>query len=246
MSSPPDLEDLSPAELKTLVIALLTRVNELERTVAAQRDEIARLKKVPGRPRIKPSGMEDATQPKPSSGAGKPRRGGGKKTAQRVIHEDRVIKAAVPNGSRFKGYADFVVQDLVLCPRVVRYRRERWLTPDGKTITAPLPPGVSGHFGADLRRFVLTQHHQGQVTGAIEAQVTSRPDATIAELRAWLAETHQVSASTGLMWKTLAALDLTLKKVAPRCRAGPSGRCQSTHRMACQAADFEPGQAGLY
>src|ERR1700684_3657333 len=42
--------------------------------------------------------------------------------------------------------------------------------------------------------------------GAIEAQVTSRPDATIAELRAWLAETHQVSASTGLMWKTLAAL----------------------------------------
>jgi hypothetical protein len=164
MSSPPDLEDLSPAELKTLVIALLTRVNELERTVAAQRDEIARLKKVPGRPRIKPSGMEDATQPKPSSGAGKPRRGGGKKTAQRVIHEDRVIKAAVPNGSRFKGYADFVVQDLVLCPRVVRYRRERWLTPDGKTITAPLPPGVSGHFGAELRRFVLTQHHQGQVT----------------------------------------------------------------------------------
>jgi transposase len=82
--------------------------------------------------------------------------------------------------------------------------------------------------------------------GAIEAQVASRPDATIAELRAWLAETHQVSASTGLMWKTLAALDLTLKKVAPRCRAGPSGRCQSTHRMACQAADFEPGQAGLY
>ena len=48
--------------------------------------------------------------------------------------------------------------------------------------------------------------------GAIEAQVTSHPDATIAELRAWLAETHKVSASTGLMWKTLAALDLTVKK----------------------------------
>jgi transposase len=48
--------------------------------------------------------------------------------------------------------------------------------------------------------------------GAIQAQVASRPDATIAELRAWLSETHKVSASTGLMWKTLAALDLTLKK----------------------------------
>jgi transposase len=47
---------------------------------------------------------------------------------------------------------------------------------------------------------------------AILAQVTSRPDATIAELRAWLLETHKVSASTGLMNKTLAALDLTFKK----------------------------------
>jgi len=47
---------------------------------------------------------------------------------------------------------------------------------------------------------------------AVLAQVTSRPDATIAELRAWLLETHEVSASTGLMNKTLAALDLTFKK----------------------------------
>lgn len=49
-------------------------------------------------------------------------------------------------------------------PLVVRYRRERWLTPDGRTITAPMPAGVSGHFGAELRRFVLVQRHQGQVT----------------------------------------------------------------------------------
>jgi transposase len=47
---------------------------------------------------------------------------------------------------------------------------------------------------------------------AIEAQVASRPDATIAELRAWLLETHEVSASTGLINKTLAALGLTFKK----------------------------------
>jgi transposase len=47
---------------------------------------------------------------------------------------------------------------------------------------------------------------------AIEAQVSRRPDATIAELCAWLLETHKVSASTGLMNKTLAALELTFKK----------------------------------
>ena len=47
---------------------------------------------------------------------------------------------------------------------------------------------------------------------AIQAQVAARPDATIAELRAWLSKTDQTSASTGLMCKTLAALDLTYKK----------------------------------
>jgi hypothetical protein len=159
-----DLDALSSGELKALVLALLARVNELERIVVAQRDEIGRLKGLPGRPTIKPSGMEKATQPKPPAGKGKRRRGGGKKTARRTIHEDRVVKASVPTGSRFKGYEDFVVQDLVFRPLVVRYRRERWLTPDGQTITAPLPAGVGGHFGAELRRFVLAQHHQGQVT----------------------------------------------------------------------------------
>jgi len=114
------------------VIALLGRVTELERTVATQRDEIARLKGVPGRPTLKPSGMEKATQPTSASGKGKHGQSG-KKTARRVIHEDRVIKAALPTGSRFKGYEDFVVQDLVLRPHVVRYRRERWLAPDGRS-----------------------------------------------------------------------------------------------------------------
>jgi hypothetical protein len=64
----------------------------------------------------------------------------------------------------------YLVQDLVLSARVVRYRRERWLTPAGETIMAPLPGGVRGHFGPELRRFVLMQHHQGQVT--VERLVT--------------------------------------------------------------------------
>ena len=148
MLPPAELDGLSPGELKALVIRLLGEVAELRRTVASLRDEIARLKGLSQRPTIEPSGMET----------------GSKKTAQRVIDEDRITKTPAPAGSRFKGYENFVVQDLVLRPHVLRYRRERWLTPDGRTITAPLPPGVSGHFGAQLRRFVLAQHHQCQVT----------------------------------------------------------------------------------
>jgi len=52
----------------------------------------------------------------------------------------------------------------VLRPHVVRLRRERWLAPDGRTVTAPLPAGVVGHFGPELRRFVPAQYHQGRVT----------------------------------------------------------------------------------
>ena len=160
--APTDIDGLSLAALKALVLQLLNRVAEQDRLIAELRDENARLKGLNGRPRIKPSGMEPASEPKPPSKRGKRRRRG--KITPRVAIEDRVIRAQVPPGSRFKGYESYVVQDVVLRAEAVRYRRERWITPDGTTILAALPPGVVGHFGPELRRFVLAQHHQGQVT----------------------------------------------------------------------------------
>ena len=58
-------------------------------------------------------------------------------------------------------------------------------------------------------------HVPRKLTGqfdAIRAQVATHPDATLKDLRAWLRETHQVTASMTLMWETLAHLKLTLKK----------------------------------
>ena len=75
MPLPKDIDGLSPAELKSLVLRLLEKVAELERTVAAQRDEIARLKGGPPRPNITPSGMEQASNPKPPGSSNKRRRG---------------------------------------------------------------------------------------------------------------------------------------------------------------------------
>ena len=47
---------------------------------------------------------------------------------------------------------------------------------------------------------------------AIQVEVRARPDATLAELRRWLAQTHRLTASVGLMHGTLRKLGLTLKK----------------------------------
>jgi hypothetical protein len=162
VSPPENLDGLTTAQLKELMILLLDKVAALEQIVVEQRAEIARLKGLKGPPDIKPSGMDKCTEPaKPGWQKSRPRRG---KVRPRVSIEDRVLKAAAPVGSRFKGYEPYLVQELVLSVRAIRYLRERWVTADGRTIVAALPEGTRGHFGPDLRRFVLMQYHQGQTT----------------------------------------------------------------------------------
>src|ERR671939_115061 len=166
MSSPPlpDPDALSADGLKRLVARLLARVAALEEENRRLREENARLKDLPKRPKLASGGMDRATEP--AGRAETRRRGrrdrGGKRTPPAT--EERVLTVAAPPGSRRKGYQPYTVQDLVLAPRVIRYRRERWVTPDGRELVAPLPPEVAGHFGPGIVRFALMQHVQGQVT----------------------------------------------------------------------------------
>ncbi len=176
------LERMTPAELIGLVRTLIGEVTrfqaEYEKVSGALaklrvehqavKDELARLKKLPPRPPQKPSGMDKATD-RPDSQANAPK--GGRSTQRRGSNLDKLtvtqtieVKVDAPAGSRHKGYEEIVVQDLVLNPLVTRYRRERWQTPDGKTLIAPLDPGIVGGYGPHLQRLILMLHFQGQMT----------------------------------------------------------------------------------
>lgn len=127
------------------------------------RDEIARLKNLPPRPPFRPSGMEKATDGANDRAAGKKKPRSPKLDAERESREE-ILRASVPAGSRFKGYKSCFVRDLVLAAELVHYRRECWITPDGKAVIAPLPAGIMGSYGPNLRRLCLMLHAQGQVT----------------------------------------------------------------------------------
>jgi hypothetical protein len=157
-----EISGLDLEELKALLVQALEEVARLKAENAKLREEIARLKGLKGRPKFKPSGMEKA--PDAGGSAGRKGRRGAKRTAL-AIDETRILKpASLPEGARFKGYEDFIVQDMIIKSWTVRYRRERWLLPSGRTVVTALPKDVSSHFGPNLKRFILCQYHQGQVT----------------------------------------------------------------------------------
>ena len=182
MPTPPiQLPDLPDAErtprveqLLALIEAMAETIHRQAETIQQLRDEIAVLKGEKPKPTFKPSGMEKQTDPdvtdgRDGDGESKGKRPGSAKrhkTQDLIIHEECPIPPRdVPAGARFKGYRDFVVQDLKIEPHNTRYRLEVWRTPDGEYLYGELPPTLQdGHFGPGLRAYVLYQHHQCHVT----------------------------------------------------------------------------------
>src|SRR5206468_8837598 len=92
-------------------------------------------------------------------------------------------------------------------------------------------------------------HVQPKLAGlseAIQAEVKARPDATLAELRRWLAQTHAVTASNGLMHDTLRKLGLTSKKrmARPVCKWHLRGDLTGL-RQRIRSWGFHPSQDGV-
>ena len=176
---PPVLQvpDVPESEKTPLVAALLEliavfqqRDAMLQEQVEALKQEIARLKGHSAKPKIRPSTLEGkgakGKKTKGKKDKKKKNKGGGGPSGRGKVDETIVVKAEdVPAGSRFKGYADFTVQDLVIKTHTTRYRLEKWQLANGHMLCAQLPVAVkTGHYGSKLVSFVLYQYYHAQVT----------------------------------------------------------------------------------
>jgi Transposase IS66 family len=164
---PITLPEIPDAESTPWVRSLLDIIHTQQQRIQQLEEEIRRLKGLTTRPQIAPSTLETPPRQPPQPDDKRPGSAKRPKTAQLVITQDVIVAVPeVPPDAVFKGYEDYVVQDLVFEPRVIRYRRQRWRTADGHNLVASLPADVipGCHFGPDLICFILHQYHHQHVT----------------------------------------------------------------------------------
>ncbi|MFH1993561.1 MAG: transposase [Pseudomonadota bacterium] len=170
----PSIPDISEDQRSPLVDQLFDicslqqqLILSLQEQVQILRDEIARLKNQKPKPKIKPSNLENRPDKdkKGNKKRSRKRPGSAKRHKNPPIHETiDVSPDNLPEGSRFKGYDCFTVQDIIIRAINTRYRLERWKTPSGDYIVGELPKQVKGHYGSTLISFILYQYYHGHVT----------------------------------------------------------------------------------
>jgi hypothetical protein len=157
--------EIRPEERTPLVERLLEIIQQQAEQIQQLRDEIAILKGLKPRPKIKPSRLEDDQAKAKYQGGKRPGSAKRSKNAELKVTDEVLLPVVdAPPGSTVKGYEEIIVQDLEIKAKVIRYRRQRMQLPNGETVLAPLPAGVQGHFGPELLAYILMQHHHNGVT----------------------------------------------------------------------------------
>lgn len=161
--------------LVAIIEAQAAELGRLRELVQAQRDEIARLQGEQGKPQVRPQARQDRSSererpPEPPSAeepACEP-----PAPAVPVVRRDVVLRldrTTLPPGVEHAGYEDYVVQEVVFQAEAVCYRREAFRDPrTGQRWVAPLPAGVTDHFGPQVKALVVYLYG---VSGVSEPQI---------------------------------------------------------------------------
>lgn len=164
------LEHPYVGHLHDVVSRLVEEVSAQKKKVEELEAELRRLKKLPKKPKIEASKLdEEPPGEEQSAKEEKKKRPGSEKRSKKKdlpIDEYRKLEVeGVGPGWRFCGYKDYVVQSIVVCRNNICYQREVYLTPEGERVVASLPWGVQGHdFGEELRRYVIHLYNECHVT----------------------------------------------------------------------------------
>ena len=192
MSGTRKIPHIDESEVTPLVSELLNIIREQAREIDKLKDEIAKLKGIKPKPNIKASNLDKNTEEKGPTNGKRP--GSAKRSKKLEIDEEVVIlPKEIPVGAKFKGYAEFIVQDIEIRTHNTRYKLARYETPDGTYVTGELPPEIEGHFGAKLRSLILYQHHHCHVTQPLLKEQLREwgIDISAGQLNAILTEGHE-------------------------------------------------------
>jgi hypothetical protein len=172
-----DVDQITDPTIRQVIAVLLNLIEELQAENARLRaenqrlrDELARLQGGSGRPTIRfqvrraGAGDHSSEQERRVPTPRQPR----SKRASLVI--DQVVTLAVdpallPPDAMFKGYAEVIVQDLLIQPLTTCFRKETWYAPSTRQrFLASLPPGYHGQFGPGLKALVLALYYAGEMS----------------------------------------------------------------------------------
>lgn len=154
------IPEIPEEELTPTVKALLDIISQCVQIIESQKveiqllkDEIALLKGRSPKPKIKASTLDgDILKKKLRTRKDRKKR---QKKSTTTYQEVKLKPDSVPLGSKFKGYKNFSVQNIEIKSHTIIYRREFWISPEGKYIIASLPDEVNGHYGVKLKQHIL-------------------------------------------------------------------------------------------
>jgi len=186
------IKHINPAELdesglREALVVLLNIVEQLSQGMEELRqrnqaleDENNKLKGGNARPQITPSAQ--SSKDISSKGKEKGHRGGRRRMEEKVEVEidrelvEKLYKTSLPSDSVFKGYREYIQQDLLIKRDNKKYKFESYYSASmGRAYVAGWPPGVEeGHYGYGVRSLVNVLYHFGNMTeGSIEVLMKS-------------------------------------------------------------------------
>lgn len=156
--------------LLNLIEQLNSNIKQLEEENQKLRDENNRLKGEQGKPDIKANKKIGFKKEHSSEKERKTPKERSKKSRNESINIDRekilvYPQEQLPADAQFKGYEEVVIQDILLKPDNILFRKQKYYSPKtGRTYLAPLPTGYEGEFGPGIKALVMSLYYGGNMT----------------------------------------------------------------------------------